>query len=244
MGVYPNEGDIDAFGAEEVNLRDSTGAELLGQKTSAASLPVVLASNQPTIPVGAIDFDIRDLSHTQDSVKIGNGTYFLEINPTGSISSRTSELGIKNIFDKIFLTSLNLTTSTSELDICLIKNPSGSGKNFYLSNLSILATNPGKVITLSVYINPTIISNGTTASKYSAQIITAPPTSLMDIYTLPTISDRNSRIRVYSSEHLRDIFGPASSPLFELQPNNSVLFTASASSNNTPFVLNLRWNEI
>jgi hypothetical protein len=34
----------------------------------------------------AVDFDIRDLSHSQDSVKIGDGTDFLGINADGSIN--------------------------------------------------------------------------------------------------------------------------------------------------------------
>lgn len=46
MGVFHNEGDVDANGAQEVNLRDAAGAELVGQKTSSASLPVVIPSLQ------------------------------------------------------------------------------------------------------------------------------------------------------------------------------------------------------
>lgn len=53
MGFYPNEGDVDANGAEEVNLRTAAGAELLGQQVSAASLPVVIASNQSPVPTTA-----------------------------------------------------------------------------------------------------------------------------------------------------------------------------------------------
>lgn len=45
MGFYPSEGDVDSNGAEEVNLRTAAGVELLGQQVSAASLPVVIASN-------------------------------------------------------------------------------------------------------------------------------------------------------------------------------------------------------
>ena len=51
MGYYPNEGDVDPNGAQEVNLRTAAGVELLGQQASAASLPVVIASNQSAIPV-------------------------------------------------------------------------------------------------------------------------------------------------------------------------------------------------
>jgi len=49
-GVY-HDPDVDSNGAEEVNLRTSTGTELLGQTTMTGSVPVVLASNQTVIPV-------------------------------------------------------------------------------------------------------------------------------------------------------------------------------------------------
>lgn len=53
MGVYYNEADVDSNGAEEVNLRTSAGAELLGQQVSAASIPVVIASNQSAVSVNS-----------------------------------------------------------------------------------------------------------------------------------------------------------------------------------------------
>jgi hypothetical protein len=36
--------------------------------------------------VTATNLDIRDLSHAQDSIKLGDGTDFLEINPDGSLN--------------------------------------------------------------------------------------------------------------------------------------------------------------
>jgi hypothetical protein len=39
-----------------------------------------------TVTVSATDLDIRNLSHTQDSVKIGDGTDFLAVNGDGSIN--------------------------------------------------------------------------------------------------------------------------------------------------------------
>lgn len=50
MGVFSGN-DVDASGDAEVTLKTAAGVELLGQQTSAASLPVVLASNQSSVPV-------------------------------------------------------------------------------------------------------------------------------------------------------------------------------------------------
>lgn len=68
LGFDP--GDVDANGAREVNLRTSTGAELLGLAVSAASLPVVLASDHAII-----------------SVQIKNGSNILAVNADGSIQT-------------------------------------------------------------------------------------------------------------------------------------------------------------
>lgn len=76
MGFFPNEGDVDSNGAEEVNLRTSAGAELLGQQVSAASLPVVVASNQPPVPIifrGPSTQHVRINTNTTTVVKSGSG---------------------------------------------------------------------------------------------------------------------------------------------------------------------------
>lgn len=70
MGVAFDPGDVDPNGAREVNLRTAAGAELLGLAVSAASLPVVLASDHAII-----------------SVQVKNGSNILAINADGSIST-------------------------------------------------------------------------------------------------------------------------------------------------------------
>lgn len=76
----------------------------LGQKTSANSVPVVIASDQSSIAVTATatDLDIRDLTHVSDSVKVGDGTDFLSITGAGeALVSLTTALpaGTNNIGD-------------------------------------------------------------------------------------------------------------------------------------------------
>lgn len=84
--------------------------------------------------ISATDLDIRDLSHTQDSVKVGDGTDFLAINNDGSINSVVSatDLDIRDLShtqDSIKIGdgtdllavnadgSLNATVSATDLDI-------------------------------------------------------------------------------------------------------------------------------
>lgn len=60
---------------------DGTG-NLIGSTSGA--LNVFLTNT--SVAVTATNLDIRDLSHTQDSVKIGDGTDFLAVNTDGSIN--------------------------------------------------------------------------------------------------------------------------------------------------------------
>ena len=70
MGLAFDPGDVDSNGASEVNLRNASGAELLGLAVSAASLPVVLASDHAAIPTNIV-----------------NGANTLAVNADGSIKT-------------------------------------------------------------------------------------------------------------------------------------------------------------
>lgn len=108
--------DIRNLSASQDNIRLSDGVDLIN--ITAAGELNVLATAQPGIDIGdvtinngsgasavniqdggnsltvdAIDLDIRNLSHTQDSVEIGDGTDFLEINTDGSINVKPVPIG-------------------------------------------------------------------------------------------------------------------------------------------------------
>lgn len=77
---------------------DVTGSEVSLDAATLAALESITVQNGPgaaavniqdggnSITVDAIDLDIRDLTHVSDSIKIGDGTDFLAINPDGSIN--------------------------------------------------------------------------------------------------------------------------------------------------------------
>jgi hypothetical protein len=48
--------------------------------------PWIIGDGGNSITVDAVDLDIRDLTHVSDSIKIGDGTDFLEVNADGSIN--------------------------------------------------------------------------------------------------------------------------------------------------------------
>ena len=81
--------------------------------------------------ISATDLDIRDLSHSQDSVKIGDGTDFLAVNNDGSINSVVSatNLDIRDLAfatDKVDVSGSSVTVSATDLDIRNLSNASDS----------------------------------------------------------------------------------------------------------------------
>lgn len=75
-----------------------------------------------TVAISATDLDIRDLSHTQDSVKVGDGTDFLAINADGSINATVSatNLDIRDLAfatDKVDVSGSSVTVTATDLDI-------------------------------------------------------------------------------------------------------------------------------
>lgn len=72
--------------SNEVEITNDVGNPIPVSGTVALDAGTLAALEQ--ITVSATDFDIRDLSHTQDSVRLGDGTDFLDINSDGSISTR------------------------------------------------------------------------------------------------------------------------------------------------------------
>jgi hypothetical protein len=160
MGYYPSEGDVDANGAEEVNLRTSAGAELLGQQVSAASLPVVISTEQQEYllrtseqqlalenKVFITSFEITTVGTTEIPV-------FLFRNPSGS--GKTVKL--------IRLTLTNFTTVNSFIRVRAYLSPTITADG---TGLTEACTHIGQAGPVSVtFSSPTASANGTRVSQW------------------------------------------------------------------------------
>lgn len=80
-----------AVTATDLDIRDLTAASDSVESWLHDGSGTAITSTGGAIDVNiasGVDFDIRDLSHTQDSIKIGDGTDFLEVNSDGSINTK------------------------------------------------------------------------------------------------------------------------------------------------------------
>jgi hypothetical protein len=92
-----------------------------------------------TVTVTATDLDIRDLSHTQDSVKIGDGTDFLAVNTDGSINVKITD------------GSPGTEVNDYDTDAAVAGGATGthtytSGGNFYLQQIEATASGKLKIV--------------------------------------------------------------------------------------------------
>lgn len=231
MGVFFSEGDVDANGAVEVNLRTSAGAELLGQQVSAASLPVVISSNQTAVPISAASLPLPTGAATETTLSAINTKL---INP--------SELAVQN---KTF--SMNFEVSgvgTTEIPVALFRNPSGSGKTVRLIRLTIsnLHQTANTFIRVRGYVAPTVTSDGTTAGGGCTHIGQAGPSALS--FFSPTVSANGTRIGQWNVVSSANALVIPLDMLFILDANTQMLMTAQADGTNRIIAGALIWAEI
>lgn len=167
----------------------------------------------------------------------------LDVNEDGSLNVRVSPIPDTTL-TKTFTSVYEGTVGTSETDSILITNPIGSGKTLYFSGLSITPVTNGRTFTPRLYINPTITTNGTSLTKSSVVLQGTPPVSVSAVYSLPTISDRGTKIKVFSSGQFQDTSNLIQTNTLCLAEGYSVLMTNLASSVNSSYAVNITWSEL
>jgi len=115
--------DSDNIGAY---LRAGSDGDLLSSTNVSGKEGLDINIINASVTVTATDFDIRDLTHVSDSVKVGDGTDFLGINSDGSIISRISD-GTDTLAVNAD-GSINSVVSATDLDIRDLTHVSDSVK--------------------------------------------------------------------------------------------------------------------
>lgn len=258
MGVYSQEGDVDANGTEEVNLRTSAGAELLGSQTSVASLPVVIASDQIVpisavslpLPTGAatsalqttIDGHITDGS-LRGTVRMWDGTNIVAVNTDGTIIARSAEqqLAAEN---KVFSMNFEVgSIGSSEIPVALFRNPNGSGKTvklirFTFSNVHTVTS----FIRIRAYAAPTVTSDGTALTEGCTHLGQAG--GVVESFSSPTISANGTRLAQWLAPSFSQPTQIPLDMLFILDANTTILLTAQGDGTNRVLAGSVIWAEV
>jgi hypothetical protein len=250
MSIFYKEAEVDDNGAEEVNLRTSTGVELLGSKVSAASLPVVIASDQSAIPVsGTVTANQGTPAAITNSwpIKLTDGTTAALVTSSGGLLQYSLEEYYAET-KKVYEISIDINlANTGEKMMVYFRNPNGSGKIIRLINLiACLSNTVSSQAIIRLYANPTVTANGTTATVLPAYIGGSQPSGVSLITTVPTVTANGTQ---YLSLVVGG--GPNYNPCFYefaenliLAANNSFLLTGNPDGVNRNVLLTLKWMEI
>lgn len=119
---------------ESITVQNGAGAAAVNIQDGGNSITV-----DGSVTVSATDLDIRDLSHTQDSVKIGDGTDFLAVNTDGSINVVVSD-STPGVAANDYNTAASLAAAASSTHTYT------STGNFYLSQIEASASGKMKIV--------------------------------------------------------------------------------------------------
>ncbi|TAK59555.1 hypothetical protein [Methylobacter sp.] len=151
--------------------------------------------------------------------------------------------------NQMFFTNgeVNIPTANVETPYMLIRNPAGSGKNIRLNDLRPIVANTGTVSgVIRIYARPTVTAVGTASPITSYRITASPPVSIMQSFTLPTISVNGTKFgHIFVGrgtnafiDHIDFDLAPI------LEPGNDILITAQMDANNTVIGVMADWAEV
>lgn len=154
-----------------------------------------------------------------------------------AISDYTNNGKLFSVADNMFMTSAGVDNP-----IVLIKNPSGSGKVFYLYRTAFGINVENIYGNFKMFKNPTVTANGTALTIVNNRI-SGSETSSMLAYKLPTVSSNGTRIGSYIVAQNASSLITNEDFAIQLEPNNSILITGDPKSNSREAVITITWAE-
>lgn len=139
--------------------------------------------------------------------------------------------------------AINMGSTGSTNPLILIKNPSDSGKRFYLYKITFGPTLTTTVTVLRAFSNPTITANGTTQTPVNLAIGGGFGASAMQVFSLPTISANGTLIHNFVEASGVSSFGAVTDFGVQLLENNNLLISAEPSANNRELSITIIWAE-
>jgi len=184
----------------------------LGQKAMAASVPVVLASDQSAIPVSATNLDIRDLTSASDSVAaVQSGTWNIN-NIAGTVSLPTgaaTESTLSTLNGKI---PSGLTVTSTRLLV------DGSGVIQPVSGT--VSVNQNYLDVVDFLDTPLLVASSTNIPASASTPLTVVASLAAAVKKVQFLDTTGSFIGLYSDPAgtpvLQAIFGPGSDQTIEL----------------------------
>jgi hypothetical protein len=141
-------------------------------------------------------------------------------------------------------TTVSMATSGTDNPLILIRNPSGSGKVFYLWGIHCGVSVSNVLAIFRLFINPTVTVNGVSQTPVSLNGGGGAGASSMLVTTLPTVTANGSQIENGVTGQNSDTMQMGDGFIIEIQANNSILLTGNPGSNARNAELAIKWVEL
>lgn len=150
------------------------------------------------------------------------------------------------VINKVYSASfvVNLATGNTENRACLIRNPSGSGKNMYLGACVFDVVTKDSQAGFTFWKSPTITATGTAQTISSGRIGGSPPSSIANIFSTPTASATGTQFREFSVGLNANSYDYDFNLAVILEPGQDLLVTGNPTANNKNVSITLVWAEV
>lgn len=141
-----------------------------------------------------------------------------------------------------FSTDVNMATSGVKNPLVLMRNPAGSGKNFYLKTITAGVQVENNFGLFDVWSTPTVGATGTLGTGYTRSLGSGTTPSAI-ISTLPTVSSSGNRLSSFVNAANANSVGIIEPYELKMEQGSSLLITGDPKSNNRSAGITIVWSE-
>lgn len=175
-----------------------------------------------------------------DSTRIGNISDSLKV--TSSQTAQKDLVLTSQIFS--VSTTLNMASGGSDNALILIKNLTANTKKLFIIDVFAGCSSAASVtVIFKIFSNPTVSANGTTLTISNRYRKTSPAATVMEAYTLPTVSASGVQISSFVNGQGANAVNVITGFQLVIDPNQTLLVTGAPTSNNKEAVITVVWSE-
>lgn len=144
--------------------------------------------------------------------------------------------------DRLFRVVYEATVGTGETNVVLLANPPASGKKLVVQKVNVSTITNGRTATLRQYVSPTVTGAGGALTEVNCYRKASPVVGVGVATSAPTTSLPGTQVGSLTAGN-STVLNPIDGGLV-LDPGQSTLFTAAASTSSTGVSMTVVWSEI
>jgi len=217
-------------------------APTVGQKTSANSIPVVIASDQSDVGINIDKYGGTSTTLGQKVMTSSVPVTLASDQPTLNVSiTGSTDLASGKVFYAA-IDNYNLATASVNNPIFLFKNPIGSGKTMNIFSVTGNCKVSNVQVTFLMFKNPTVTANGSAFTPVNANFGSG-NTSVVNVFTGSTVSSSGTLVVIDQVGQNANSSNMIITEQIAVPPGQTVLISGDPFSNNRAIIETVGWSE-